>query len=139
MTGWTEVQTNWAGENDFTGTNLRDGSVHMGTGKSERVVSPMEMLLMGMAGCTGMDVVHILNRMREELTDLSIRVKAKRAESHPMVFTEIEVEITLTGRNLSETAVQRAIELSEEKYCSASIMLGKTAKITTNYEIIQVD
>jgi putative redox protein len=100
-------------------------------------VSPMEMLLLGMAGCTGIDVVSILEKGRHQVTGVEVSVEAERDPEPPMVFTRIEVEYRVRGKNLSEKAVERAIELSESKYCSASIMLGKTAEIHSNYTILE--
>jgi len=99
---------------------------------------PMEMLLLGMGGCTAFDIVQILKKARQDITDCVIQLQAKRADSVPAVFTEIHVHYVLSGRKLSEKQVQRAIDLSADKYCSASIMLGKTAKITHDYELIEV-
>lgn len=98
--------------------------------------SPMELLLIGTAGCTGIDVVSILEKGRQAVIGVEVTVQAERDPEPPMLFTHIEVEYRVRGRNLSEKAVQRAIELSESKYCSASIMLGKTAKITSRYTIV---
>ena len=100
--------------------------------------SPMEMLLLGMAGCTGIDVVSILEKGRQAVSGVEVEIQAERDPEPPMVFTHIEVEYRVSGRNLSDKAVQRAIELSETKYCSASVMLGKTADITTRYTIVDV-
>jgi len=85
----------------------------------------MEMLLMGMGGCTAVDVVHILRKARQDLRGCELQLEAERADSDPKVFTDIRVHFILTGKNLSTKHVERAIELSAEKYCSASIMLGK--------------
>ena len=96
---------------------------------------PMEMLLMGMGGCTAVDVVHILRKARQDLRGCELQLEAERADSDPKVFTGIRVHFILTGKNLSTKHVERAIELSAEKYCSASIMLGKTAQISHTFEI----
>ena len=96
---------------------------------------PMEMLLMGMGGCTAVDVVHILRKARQDLRGCELQVEAERADSDPKVFTHIRVHFILTGKDLSAKHVERAIELSAEKYCSASIMLGKTAQIAHTFEI----
>jgi putative redox protein len=96
---------------------------------------PMEMVLMGMGGCTAVDVVHILRKARQDLRGCELQVEAERADSDPKVFTRIRVHFILTGKDLSAKHVERAIELSAEKYCSASIMLGKTAQITHTFEI----
>lgn len=96
---------------------------------------PMEMVLMGMGGCTAVDVVHILRKARQDLRGCELQVEAERADSDPKVFTRIRVHFILTGKDLSAKHVERAIELSAEKYCSASIMLGKTARISHTFEI----
>lgn len=101
-------------------------------------VRPMEMLLLGMGGCTAFDVMHILKKARQEVTDCVVELEAERAEQEPKVFTRIHVHYIVSGRGLSEKHVKRAIELSAERYCSASIMLGKTAEITHDYEIREV-
>lgn len=98
--------------------------------------TPMELLLIGMAGCTGVDVVAILEKRRQAVTGVEVAVEAKNASQPPNVFTRIEVEYRVRGRNLSEKAVKQAVELSESKYCSASVMLGKTAEITSHYTIV---
>lgn len=99
---------------------------------------PMEMLLLGMGGCTEFDLVMILSRARQEITDCVVELEAERSQDDPKVFTRIHVHFIVTGRDLSERHVARAIELSAKKYCSASIMLGATAEITHDYEIRSV-
>jgi putative redox protein len=98
-------------------------------------IRPMEMLLMGLAGCTAFDVVNILRRGREPVTDCVVEVDADRASEDPQVFTEIRVLYRVSGRGLSRPKVERAVSLSKEKYCSASIMLGATAAITATIEV----
>ncbi len=100
-------------------------------------VRPMEMLLLGLGGCACFDVVLILNRSRQAITDCVAEIEAERAGQEPKVFTAIHVHFIVTGKELDEKRVARAVELSAEKYCSASIMLGKTATITHDYEIRQ--
>jgi putative redox protein len=100
-------------------------------------VRPMEMLLLGMAGCTMIDVVSTLKKMREDIVDCQTQVSADRAEEYPKVFTNIHVHFVLKGNQLNPSNVDKAIKLSAEKYCSASIMIGKTAIITHDYEIIE--
>jgi putative redox protein len=97
---------------------------------------PMEMLLVGAGGCTSFDVVMILQRGRQEITDCQVQLKAERATTDPKVFTKIHMHFVVTGRNLKPEAVERAIKLSAEKYCSASIMLGATAEMTHDWEIV---
>lgn len=101
-------------------------------------VRPMEMLLLGMGGCTEFDVLLILRKARQDVTGCELLLEAERAEADPKVFTRIHAHFILSGRNLSEARVAKAIQLSAEKYCSASIMLGATAEITHDYEIVDV-
>ena len=98
---------------------------------------PMEMLLAGTGGCTAFDVVMILKRGRQEVTGCDVRLDAERAESDPKVFTRVHFHFVVRGRGLKPEAVERAIKLSAEKYCSASIMLGKTAEMTHDWEIVE--
>ena len=100
-------------------------------------VRPMEMLLLGMTGCTMIDVVSTLKKMREDVVDCQTQVSADRSEEYPKVFTNINVHFILKGKQLNPSKVDKAIKLSAEKYCSASIMIGKTAIITHDYEIIE--
>lgn len=96
---------------------------------------PMEALLAGTGGCTAYDVVLILRRGRHDVRGCSVKLSAERADKEPKVFTKIHLHFTVTGKGLPAAAVERAIALSHEKYCSASIMLGKTAHITTSFEL----
>ncbi|MCA3596136.1 MAG: OsmC family protein [Methylobacterium sp.] len=96
---------------------------------------PMELLLVGLAGCTAFDVVLILRRGREDVADCIVEVSAERAPEDPKVFTKLHLDYRVKGRNLDEAKVKRAVELSKEKYCSASIMLGKTAEMTFAYTV----
>jgi len=98
-------------------------------------VRPMEMLLLGMGGCTAFDVVSILKKSRQLITDCVAEVEAERSDQEPKIFTTIHVHFIVTGKELTEKRVARAVELSAQKYCSASIMLGKTATITHDFEI----
>ena len=101
-------------------------------------IRPMEMMLMGLGGCTAFDVMLILKRSRQEVTDCVAELNAERAETDPKVFTKIHIHFIVTGRELKEKMVKRAVELSATKYCSASIMLAQTVEITHDYEIIQI-
>ncbi len=98
---------------------------------------PMELLLVGLAGCTGMDVISILRKKRQDMTGYEVHVWGVRAEEHPMVFVEITVEHVLTGHQIQPEAVARAIELSKERYCGAGAMLGKVAHLTHTYRIVE--
>jgi len=99
---------------------------------------PMEMLLMGTGGCAAVDVVLILKKARQDISDCVVEIEAERASQEPKVFTRIHFHFILTGKNLSSSHVERAIKLSAEKYCSASIMLGKTAVLTHDFEVVEV-
>lgn len=99
---------------------------------------PMETVLAGTGGCTAYDVVLILQRGRHDVRGCQIRIQADRADVDPKVFTRIHMHFVVSGRGLATAAVERAIALSHERYCSASIMLGKTAEITTSHEIVEV-
>jgi len=100
-------------------------------------VRPMEMLLLGVAGCTMIDVVSTLKKMRQDLIQCETKVNAVRANDHPKVFTDIHIQFVIKGKDLDQNKVEKAITLSAEKYCSASIMLGKTASITHDFEIVE--
>jgi putative redox protein len=100
---------------------------------------PMEMMLLGLAGCTAFDVVLILGRGREDVTDCVVEVEAERAPVDPKVFTRIALHYVVTGRGLSPTKVERAIALSKEKYCSASIMLGRAVEIVHRWTVVEAD
>lgn len=97
---------------------------------------PMELLLAGAGGCTAFDVVMILKRGRQEISGCEVQLSAERAEADPKVFTHINLHFVVTGKDLKADAVERAIKMSAEKYCSASIMLGKTAAMTHTWEIV---
>ena len=98
---------------------------------------PMEMILMGLGGCTTFDVIFILKKSRQDVADCCVEIEAQRAETDPKVFTHIHLHFVLTGNQLNHHQVERAINLSAEKYCSASIMLKNTVNITHDFEIIQ--
>jgi len=102
-------------------------------------VRPMEMLLMGMGGCTQFDVLLILRRGRHQVSFCEVELEAERADSDPKVFTRIHAHFRVGGKGLTEHAVERAVKLSAEKYCSASIMLGATAEITHDFELVEVE
>ena len=114
-----------------------DGAVE--AGGQNRAARPMELLLAGTGGCTAFDVVLILKKGRHQVSSCEVALKATRAETDPKVFTHIHFHFRVSGKQLKPEAVARAIELSKDKYCSASIMLGKTAEITHDFEIIETD
>lgn len=98
---------------------------------------PMEMLLLGLGGCSSFDVVLILQKSKQQVLDCEMLMEAERADKDPKVFTRIHLHFVVSGRNLSPEKVERAVKLSAEKYCSASIMLGKTAEITHDFEVCE--
>ncbi len=138
-----EIQLKWAGNAAFIGktssghTVVMDGPAE-GGGRNLGP-RPMEMLILGMGACSTYDVVSILKKSRQEITDCEIKVTSRRADSDPKIFTDIHIHFIVSGTRLKEKQVERAIKLSAEKYCSASIMLGATANITHDFEIINVD
>jgi putative redox protein len=99
---------------------------------------PLELLLAGTGGCTAYDVVLILKRGRHNVHGCTVKLQAERAEADPKVFTSINMHFTVTGKAVPVAAVERAIAMSHDKYCSASVMLGKTAAITTSFEVVEV-
>jgi putative redox protein len=130
---WVEDVT-FIGESGSGHAVVMDGPPE--DGGRNRGVRPMEMLLIGMGGCTAFDVVHILKRARQPVTDCVVELEAERASQPPKVFTRIHVHYKVAGEGLKEAQVRRAVALSTEKYCSASIMLGRTAEITHDFEIV---
>jgi putative redox protein len=130
---WVEDAT-FVGESGSGHAVVMDGPPD--SGGRNLGIRPMEMLLIGMGGCTAFDVVLILRKARQPVTDCVVEIEAERAETVPMVFTRIHVHFIVTGDGLSDRQVARAVQLSAEKYCSASIMLGKAAEITHDYEVV---
>lgn len=132
----------WTGGVSFTGmadsghSVIMDGAQeHGGENKGSR---PMELVLIGTGGCTAFDVVHILRKSRQEISDCQVKIDAERASVDPKVFTRIHMHFVVSGKNLDPKKIEHAIELSATKYCSASIMLAKTAKITHDFEIVEI-
>lgn len=134
MDDWRELTANWIGGTAFRIAGSNGVELQMGSTDEHKGVSPMEMLLMAKAGCTGMDIAAILEKKRQPLIDLKINVRGLRASDFPKVWTVIEVEYLVWG-NVEPEALEQAISLSEEKYCSVGIMLGKAAEVRTSYKI----
>ena len=134
------ISVNWidgmlmVGKSDSGHAITKDGPPEIGG--ANLGVRPMEMMLLGMAGCTMIDVVSTLEKMRENLVQCETKVSAERSDEHPKVFTNIHIHFIVKGEALNSKKVEKAITLSAEKYCSASIMLSKTASITHDFEII---
>jgi putative redox protein len=131
---WVE-QVSFLGETESGHAILMDGPPE-GGGRNLGP-RPMELVLLGTGGCTTYDVIHILKKSRQQVTDCSVNIEAERATEDPKVFTKIHFHFIVTGKDLKPEQVERAIHLSAEKYCSASIMLGKMADITHDFEVIQ--
>jgi len=124
----------------FLGTANSGAEVGMASSMDEGEVGfrPMELLGVGLAGCTGMDVISILKKKREDIIDLEVHVHTESAEEYPRIWTEVQLEYIITGRNVSPQAVERAIQLSAEKYCPAQNIINKSVDIETSYKIIEV-
>jgi putative redox protein len=125
----------FAGQSESGHTVVMDGPPD--SGGRNLGVRPMEMLLLGLGGCSAFDVVHILRKCRQQLTDCVAEIDATRADTDPKVFTRIHVHFIVSGRSLDPKRVEQAVSLSADKYCSASIMLGKVAEITHDFEIVE--
>jgi putative redox protein len=121
----------------FYAENAAGGKIQMSNLDGTPAVGPMQLLLAALGGCTGMDIVSILKKKRVELADFQVKVSAERAQDYPMVWKDIEVTYLLWGDNLKEKDILQAIELSEQKYCSVGIMLGKAATIKSTYRILK--
>ena len=130
---WVEDAT-FVGESGSGHAVVMDGPPD--SGGRNLGIRPMEMLLIGMGGCTAFDVVLILRKARQPVTDCAVEIEAERAETVPKVFTRIHVHFIISGDGLSDKQVARAVQLSAGKYCSASIMLGKAAEISHDYELV---
>jgi putative redox protein len=136
---WREISTSWQGGTAFLGTNKDGAQVQIGKLEGQSGIGPMEVVLTALAACTGDDVLAILKKKRQQVTELKINVRGKRAENPPKVYTEIHVEYILKGAGLKESDIQQAIRLSEEKYCSVGAMLGRSAKIHTSFKVFTSD
>jgi putative redox protein len=132
---WVEGVT-FLGETESSHAIVMDGAPE-GGGRNLGP-RPMETLLAGAGGCTAYDVVTMLRKARQDVVDVAVELDAERASEDPKVFTRIRLHFVVKGRNVRREAVERAIELSATKYCSASIMLGKTAEISHDFEIVEV-
>ncbi|KAA0690150.1 OsmC family protein [Halopseudomonas laoshanensis] len=128
----------FVGESGSGHTLVMDGPPE--AGGRNMGVRPMETVLIGLGGCASYDVVSILKKARQDIRDVHVQLEAERAETEPKVFTRIHLRFVVSGKNLKETQVKRAVELSAEKYCSASIMLARAGvEMTHDYEIVEVE
>jgi putative redox protein len=137
------VVLNWKGRMAFEGASdsgfVQKMDADEAVGGENSAGRPMEFIALGLAGCTGMDVISILQKKKQPVTDFQVKVHAERAEEHPKVFTRAVIKYLVTGKNVDEDALLRAIELSAEKYCPAHAMLSKAFPIQMVYKIIDED
>lgn len=137
----SKARVKWIEDRRFIGESGSGHAVVMegapGEGEIATGIRPMEMLLLGMGGCTAYDVVAILEKARERVTDVVVEIEAERAAEIPKIYKQIHAHYIVTGHGLKAAAVERAIKLSAEKYCSATIMLAATADVTHDFEIVE--
>jgi putative redox protein len=131
----------WNGDMGFTGSNdegyLLPMDAKKAVGGHDMGFLPLQLMAIGLAGCTGMDVISILRKKRQEVTQFEVNAEVERSKEHPKVFTKIVLEYKVSGKNLDPEAVERAVDLSETKYCGAQAMLRETAEITHKITITQ--
>ena len=127
----------FVGESGSGHSVVMDGSPD--AGGRDLGIRPMEMVLLGLGGCTAFDVISILKKSRQAVVDCVLEIDSDRADTIPKVFTRIHIHFVISGKNLDRAKVKRAIDLSADKYCSASEMLGKVAVMTHDFEIVEID
>lgn len=137
-----EANVRWAGRMTFIGKAGTNHLVAMDTTPEfdgdNSATKPLELLLVALGGCTGMDIVPLFKKMRQDVTAVELSITADRSEEHPKVYTKIDIEYVVTGRNLDEQNVRHAIELSQEKYCSVSAILRKACPVNYTVRLVQV-
>jgi len=131
---WLDHMT-FVGESDSGHSVVMDGPPE--AGGRNLGIRPMEMVVLGLGGCSSFDVVSILKKTRQDITDCHVEITAERAETEPKVFTKIHAHFVVAGKNLDEKKVEKAVSLSADKYCSVSIMLAATVDVTHDFEIIE--
>jgi len=132
---WLDHMT-FVGESDSGHSVVMDGPPE--AGGRNLGIRPMEMVLLGLGGCSSFDVISILKKTRQDISDCHVDISAERATSDPKVFTKVHAHFVVSGKNLDEKKVAKAVSLSADKYCSVSIMLASTVEITHDYEIIEL-
>ncbi len=136
-----EVQVTWSNGLSFSGSAESGFSVPMGAdpsvGGNDDGFRPLELFALGLAGCTAMDVISILQKKRQSVTAFEVHVRTEHGDEHPRTFTKIHIDYLVTGKNVEKAAVERAIELSETKYCPAQAMLKEVVPISSSYKIIE--
>lgn len=134
----TVAKIQWSGQLRFIGTNVHGASLVIDAtniGGRPAGVTPMELLLMSLGGCTAIDIVNILKKQRQDLTGLTVNLTGQRRTDHPRYYERIHVEYILEGKHLDEKKIRRAIQLSEEKYCSVRAMLTEKTQLTSSHKI----
>ncbi|MDN3653686.1 OsmC family protein [Thalassotalea ponticola] len=131
-----KAQVKWVGDNTFMGTSDSGHSMLMDANGGATAVSPMENVLLSLGGCSSVDVVSILEKARQQVTQCVVHLEGTRAESTPKVFTDIHLHFVITGHDVSAKHVERAVALSADKYCSVALMLNNTVNITHDFEIV---
>ena len=134
-----KVTATWSEELNFTGAGTYGDTLSLRPAATQQGFAPMELLAMGLAGCTAMDVISLLRKKRQDVRKFEVMVTGEQIEEHPRVYQELTVEYVVTGKDIDQKAVDRSIELSATKYCPAAAMLGKTASIKHVSKLIQVD
>ena len=135
--GWTEITAAWKNSQAFVGQNAAGVAVQMGELDGKPGIGPMQLLLVAVAGCTGEDIASILKKKRLKITDIQVQVRGKRAADYPMIWTDIHIMYLVWGESIQLKDLEQAIRLSEEKYCSVGLMLGKAARITSEYHLMK--
>ncbi|AZH00116.1 OsmC family protein [Proteus mirabilis] len=130
-----EARVKWVEDLSFVGESSSGHQVMMDGNSGDKAPSPMEMVLIAAGGCSAIDVVSILRKGRHQVTDCEVKLSSKRREEAPRLFTDINLHFIVSGKALTDKIVERAVQLSAEKYCSVSLMLGKAANITHSFEI----
>ena len=134
---WTEITAAWKSEMAFVGQDKNGSTLQMGTLDGQPGFSPMQLLLIAVAGCTGEDIVSILNKKRLALDNMQVRVRGKRASDYPKIWTDIQITYLVWGEAIPAKDLEQAIKLSEDKYCSVRLMLAQAARITSEYHLLQ--
>lgn len=134
-----QAQVKWVDQERFLGLTDSNNSVVMDTDKTKKSApSPMEMILMGLGGCSSVDVISILKKSRQDVQDCHVDIQAERADAVPAVFTKIHLNFVVKGSGIKDNLVKRAVDLSADKYCSVAMMLGKGGvEITHSYEVVE--
>ena len=134
---WTEITAAWKKDIAFTAQDTSGATLQMGSLDGKPGFSPMRLLLIAVAGCTGEDIVSILQKKRLALSDMQVRVRGKRASDYPRIWTDIHMTYLIWGEGITPKEAEQAIQLSQDKYCSVGLMLGKTARITSEYHLLK--